>query len=71
MLNTQWAKYNGSMAGSDPQTAWSVKVPMNNQPFLFEVTVPALGACIFEAATPAPVAAPEAESAKQADKKPE
>lgn len=69
VLNTQWAKYNGSLDTDTPQTAWSVKVPLNHQPFLFEVTVPALGACIFEADTPAPKPEPEAAPAKKADAK--
>lgn len=69
MLNTQWAKYNGSLDTDTPQTAWSVKVPLNHQPFLFEVTVPALGACIFEADTPAPKPEPEAAPAKKVDAK--
>jgi 1,4-alpha-glucan branching enzyme len=52
VLNTQWPQYNGSLAEGTPQSGRSIKVAADNQPFMMEVKVPALGAVIFEVEKP-------------------
>ena len=47
-MNTQWAKYNGSLNTDTAQRVKAVRLKRNNQPFMIEVDVPALGAQIFE-----------------------
>ncbi|WP_288343014.1 1,4-alpha-glucan branching protein GlgB [uncultured Dubosiella sp.] len=48
VMNTQWAKYNGSLDTDTAQRVKAVRLKRNNQPFMIEVDVPALGAQIFE-----------------------
>lgn len=48
VMNTQWAKYNGSLATNDAQSVKALRLKRNNLPFMIEVNVPPLGAQIFE-----------------------
>lgn len=54
IMNTQWPKYNGTLASDDPVTVSSVKITCNGFPYMIEVSVPALGAVILEVANPEP-----------------
>lgn len=67
ILNTQWAKYNGTVTDETPQQPRAFKLPLNNQPYRFQVNIPAFGALIFEKEVPAeePVKAADPEAAKK------
>lgn len=48
VMNTQWAKYNGSLSHNNVQQVKALRLKRNNQPYMIEVDVPPLGAQIFE-----------------------
>ena len=52
VLNSQWARFNGSLMDDAAQKAHAVRLSRNNQPFMIEVDVPGLGAQIFEVDRP-------------------
>lgn len=52
VLNSQWPRFNGTLTDVAPQRVRAVRLPRNNQPFMIEVDVPALGAQIFEVERP-------------------
>ncbi len=48
VINSQWAKYNGTKADDVAQQCHSVRLSRNKQPFMIEIDVPAFGAVIME-----------------------
>lgn len=52
ILNSQWKCYGGSLEDETPQSVRSLRLPLNNQPYRMEVSVPAFGALVFKVTKP-------------------